>query len=271
MDAPVHRAEERLYARGLPQWPPPPLGSDEQEFVAFLAEEVRQAAVEVEQLSGGNFDFQDFELTAPEASAAPWLIAATDGSHRDGVGAYSVALPGGRGGGSGDGAEDQGAFRNELKALQVLFQAVSLATQRGLPPRVLWVVVDCQAALLSLRNPEASCLPLLASSAAAKSKDLQLRVPRRRVKTCRGPAGRFGLSGVRRTGSALTGARRRLCLRRFVDCSTTQPMSMRDVPWSSAVLTLLGSGGSPWRLRLVSGRSGPFWHLQGRESFLVKR
>ena len=160
LEAPVHRAEERLYARGLPQWPPPPPGSDEQEFVAFLAEEVRQAAVEVEQLSGGNFGFQEFELTTPEASDA-----ATDGSHRDGVGAYSIALPGGRGGGFGDGAEDQGAYRNELKALQVLFQAVSLANQRGLPPRVLWVVVDCQAALLSLRDPETSSLPLLASCA----------------------------------------------------------------------------------------------------------
>ncbi|OLQ11437.1 Retrovirus-related Pol polyprotein from type-2 retrotransposable element R2DM [Symbiodinium microadriaticum] len=132
-----------------------------------------EAAVEVEQLSGGNFGFQDFELTTPEASNELWLIAATDGSHRDGVGAYSVALPGGRGGGAGDGAEDQGAFRNELKALQVLFQAVQLAGQRGLLPRVLWVVVDCQAALLSLQDPEASSLPLLASSAAATSKELQ--------------------------------------------------------------------------------------------------
>lgn len=173
VEAPVHRAEERLYARGLPQWPPPPPGGEEEEFVAFLAEEVRQAAVEVEQLSGGKFGFQDFELTTPEASDEHWLIAATDGSHRDGVGAYSVALPGGRGGGSGDGAEDQGAFRNELKALQVFFRAVALASQRGLPPRVLWVVVDCQAALLSLQDPEASSLPLLASSAAATSKDLR--------------------------------------------------------------------------------------------------
>ncbi|CAE7228019.1 Ptchd3 [Symbiodinium sp. CCMP2592] len=177
---PRHRAEERLFACGLPQWPPAPVALDEEDFVEGIAEAVGKAAVEAEQVSGGAFEFQDFSL--PENTVELegteqelWMVAATDGSARDGVAGYSVVFPGGRGGGMGDGSEDQSSFRAELKALLVLFRAVLLASDNGLPPRVLWVVVDCKAALDSLANPVTSCLPLLASAAANHLKSLQRR------------------------------------------------------------------------------------------------
>ena len=93
-------------AKSVPQWPPAPIGLDEADFVEQLAEDALAAAAEAEVLGGGAFGFQDFEGDFQ----APWMIAATDGSARDGVAAYSVVFPGGRGGGCGDASEDQTPF-----------------------------------------------------------------------------------------------------------------------------------------------------------------
>ncbi|CAE7033977.1 unnamed protein product [Symbiodinium sp. CCMP2592] len=193
-----HRAEERLFACGLPQWPPAPVALDEEDFVEGIAEAVGKAAVEAEQVSGGAFEFQDFSLPENteelEGTARElWMVAATDGSARDGVAGYSVVFPGGRGGGTGDGSEDQSSFRAELKALLVLFRAVLLASANGLSARVLWVVVDCKAALDSLASLATSCLPLLASAAANHLKSL------RRL------GWRSSLFGVRATASDVSG------------------------------------------------------------------
>ncbi|CAE7258440.1 Ptchd3 [Symbiodinium sp. CCMP2592] len=117
---PKNRSEERLMAKALPQWPPAPVSLDEEDFVEQLAADAMSAALEAEALSGGAFDFQDFEGDFPDR----WMIAATDGSACDGVAAYSVVFPGGRGGGSGDSSEDQTPFRAELKALVILFKAL---------------------------------------------------------------------------------------------------------------------------------------------------
>ena len=135
---------------------------DEQGFIEQIAEDALQAAAEVDAIQEHDLEFQDF---AGDFKGR-WMIAATDGSARDGVAAYSVVFPGGRGGGSGDASEDQSPFRAELKALMILFQAILRAQDQGLEPRVLWVVVDCQSALDALAAPGASCLPLLATKAA---------------------------------------------------------------------------------------------------------
>eukprot|EP00439_Symbiodinium_sp_Y106_P062269 s5318_g9.t1 len=87
-------------AKSVPQWPPAPIGLDEADFVEQLAEDALAAAAEAEVLGGGAFGFQDFEGDFQ----APWMIAATDGSARDGVAAYSVVFPGGRGGDAQDGS-----------------------------------------------------------------------------------------------------------------------------------------------------------------------
>ena len=106
VELPTNRSEERLMAKSVPQWPPAPMGLDEADFVEQLAEDALAAAAEAEVLGGGAFGLQDFEGDFQ----APWMIAATDGSARDGVAAYSVVFPGGRGGGCGDASEDQTPF-----------------------------------------------------------------------------------------------------------------------------------------------------------------
>ena len=170
LEVPTDRCEERLLAKPLPQWPPAPVCLDEQGFVEQLAEDALQAAAEADALYDEDLDFQDFAGDFKDR----WMIAATDGSARDGVAAYSVVFPGGRGGGSGDASEDQSPFRAELKALLILFQAMLRAQDQGIEPRVLWVVVDCQSALDALTTPGASCLPLLAAEAAAGLRALKL-------------------------------------------------------------------------------------------------
>ena len=156
-------------AKSVPLWPPAPISLDEADFVEQLAADALTAAAEAEALMGGAFGFQDFEGDFQ----APWMIAATDGSARDGVAAYSVVFPGGRGGGCGDASEDQTPFRAELRALAILFQAMLKTAALGLTPRTLWIVVDCQSALDALATPEASCLPLLAAEAAESLKALK--------------------------------------------------------------------------------------------------
>ena len=153
LELPTNRSEERLMAKSVPQWPPAPMGLDEADFVEQLAEDALAAAAEAEALGGGAFGFQDFEGDFQ----APWMIAATDGSARDGVAAYSVVFPGGRGGGCGDASEDQTPFRAELRALAILFQAMlKTAALTASPPSMHWQHRRLRACrFLRLRRPRA--------------------------------------------------------------------------------------------------------------------
>ena len=84
----------------------------------------------------------------------PELVVATDGSSQDGVGSFAVVcnLPLASAAGA-DSSEDQSAFRMELRALDLLFAALAGARR---PPRKLWILVDCEAAIKAICCP-ATC------------------------------------------------------------------------------------------------------------------
>ena len=135
---PTNRAEERLFARAVAEFPPATPSLDLQGF----GEELRDGVAELLRRDCGE----------------P-LYAATDGSARLNIAALSVVLCQGRGTSmlfaAGTGGEDQSSFKAELLALlwiaracasqplrerpRSLFRLFAEASRRGLVCTVLWV------------------------------------------------------------------------------------------------------------------------------------
>ncbi|CAE7253453.1 unnamed protein product [Symbiodinium sp. CCMP2592] len=122
--SPVNRAEERLLAVAVPELPPPP--------EARLVSEARD---EVSRL-----------LEAAVQGGAALLLCATDGSAKESVAGWSVAVEATGTAVSLLETEDHLPFIAEVVALVVFFEAlVSLAARLPLPR--VYVLCDCQAAL----------------------------------------------------------------------------------------------------------------------------
>ena len=87
------------------------------------------------------------------------VIIATHGSSRDGIGSYAIVCdqPRVRCAGA-DASEDQAPLRMELLALENLLGDLFQADR---PPKQLWILVDCEAAIKSVACPRlqltASC------------------------------------------------------------------------------------------------------------------
>jgi len=147
LDIPADRASERLFAPPLEAYPPAPVTCHDEgpELCADL--------LAVVQNSPGDPGF-----------------VATDGSALDEVaGASVVLLTGGRPRtyGFSDDNEDQSSFRAELLALRAITASCRecLAQGRG-PLADLYILCDCQAAILAVQSPDACALPALAREIA---------------------------------------------------------------------------------------------------------
>ena len=145
---PVDRAQERLFAAPLPQYPaapPPPLG---------------QADV-IDALS---------QRLAALAKAGGTIAVATDGSSDQGVGACAIATIH-EAFVVGDGREDQTPFKYELLAILVLLRALMTI----LIPKTckIFVLSDCQAALSAIQQPWNCCLPSWAHETASRCEQLR--------------------------------------------------------------------------------------------------
>ncbi|CAE7814162.1 unnamed protein product [Symbiodinium sp. KB8] len=146
---PVDRVEERLLGHPISEHPGPPANE-----VPCRAPLVRL-----------------FE-TAAEANLAE-LTLATDGSSLEGIGSFAITCnrPWARIAGA-DTHEDQAPFRMELRALDELLAAL-LETPR--PPRRVWILVDCEAAIRALCCPTQCSIRLLAERAFASGHTLRQR------------------------------------------------------------------------------------------------
>ena len=101
------------------------------------------------------------------------LTLATDGSSLEGVGSFAIACNGPYARIAGaDTQEDQAPFRMELRALDELLAAL-LETPR--PPRRVWILVDCEAAIRALCCPAQCSLRLLAERASKTGYTLRSR------------------------------------------------------------------------------------------------
>ncbi|CAE7306335.1 pol [Symbiodinium natans] len=147
---PENRVEERLMGHPILEYPAAPTANDQQcrdQLVQFF----------VKAVTLGHHE----------------LLFATDGSSQDGVGSYAIACnsPPGQFAGA-DSSEDQSPFRMELRALDELFAAL---VEVHSPPRKLWVLVDCQAAIKAMCRPHSCGLRLLAERLQANGKLARLR------------------------------------------------------------------------------------------------
>ena len=131
LEQPTDRVSERLFAAPLHEWPCAPPALAQEEFVADLATHCRQLW-----------------------NAQGHLIAATDGSSFEGVGAFAVVTDR-ESFATGDSSEDQSAFRQEALAFLALFRA--LCTVVPLPAGRVTVLYDLLS--LPLQSPALpSCL-----------------------------------------------------------------------------------------------------------------
>ena len=143
------RVSERLFAAPLHEWPCAPPALAQEEFVADLAAHCRQLW-----------------------NAQGHLIAATDGSSFEGVGAFAVVTDR-ESFATGDSSEDQSAFRQEALAFLALFRA--LCTVVPLPAGRVTVLYDCTAVVAAIAKPSASKLPGLCAELASLRATLQAR------------------------------------------------------------------------------------------------
>ncbi|CAE7891678.1 unnamed protein product [Symbiodinium sp. KB8] len=121
---PSNRAEERLFAKTVDEWPAPPVVLDEPGFVEDLTADVDRAL----RASGD-------------------ILVATDGSEVLSVAAAAIVVDG-QAHSIGVSGEDQTAYKSEVWALVLLFKALLQCSVAG---RVT-VVSDCLSALALLRG-----------------------------------------------------------------------------------------------------------------------
>eukprot|EP00435_Cladocopium_sp_Y103_P014019 s2909_g3.t1 len=156
-ESPLDRAAERLLARVLPEFPPPPSWSD--------ADERRQHSKMVQA------------VTRSFSTARDVLFFATDGSSTDDVAAWAVHVPAASctisGGIKG---EDQTALRAELEALHHVLLALleAGATQRALcATKEVVILCDCQTAIDVVVLCKHGGLPLFAKHLHSLFDELQ--------------------------------------------------------------------------------------------------
>lgn len=121
---PSNRAEERLFAKTVPEWPPPPAVLDEPGFIEDLAAGIQRALQTSED-----------------------ILVATDGSEVLSVAASSIVVSG-EAHAIGVSGEDQTSYKSEAWALVLLFKALLHCSATG---RVT-VASDCTSALALLRG-----------------------------------------------------------------------------------------------------------------------
>ena len=144
---PDNRAQERLFAAPLPQYPAAPVSLDQNAVIEALSHHL-----------------------AALVKAGETITVATDGSSDQGVGACAIATTH-----SafvvGDGREDQTPFKYELLAILVLLRAL----MQILIPRTckIFILSDCQAALSAIQQPWNCCLPTWAQEAASRCEQLR--------------------------------------------------------------------------------------------------
>ena len=147
IQAPGNRAQERLFAAPLGQYPAPPEPTDYSFFLNALSQHLDKLA-----------------------SSGEDIIVATDGSSDKGVGACAVACNR-EVFAMGDGREDQTPFKYEMLAILVLLRAIC---QISIPETCkIFILSDCQAALLAIQHPWNCSLPAWAHEAASRCRQLR--------------------------------------------------------------------------------------------------
>ena len=138
---PIDRAEERLLAIAVPEYPPATPGVAQEELVEEVAASLQRG-------------FENH----------PSLLIATDGSSKDDIGGFGVVIHTPEHVHcSGDGSEDQDPFRQELLAIGLVFKALAslgLSQVRG----SVCILSDCKAAMHSAFCGRSEALPRLAHS-----------------------------------------------------------------------------------------------------------
>ncbi|OLP87149.1 hypothetical protein AK812_SmicGene31666 [Symbiodinium microadriaticum] len=159
---PSHRAEERLLAVDVGEYPPPPpetnLHKYQQDIKEALCIAFNEAAA----------------CDVPSGNAE--VLVATDGSSKFEVGSFSVVICN-RGQhtvlAAGDSSEDQSSFRAECRAVAFVVQAACQLARDGVTGSLV-MLVDCEAALTALEHPAQSALPILMRE-AKKDRDNAIR------------------------------------------------------------------------------------------------
>ena len=149
LEAPIDRVQERLFGHPILEYPPSPPGFPLDDFYEEVADSL---------------------IRAFSRSQTVWI--ATDGSSKDDVGAASIVGEDFEHA-SGDGLEDQSAYRYELMAVLWLLRAL---WQHGSAcAGSLHVLCDCQAVHSAIASPHRAQLSLAAGEAADILARLRLR------------------------------------------------------------------------------------------------
>jgi len=142
LGVPTNRAEERLFARILPEYPAPP--------------RVECLDTSINAMLPG--------LSAVFDTPGDFVYIATDGAAKNGVAAWAVYLPQvGATSVSGVAGEDQSAFKAEVAAIDIVIAACTRLPRICAARKTIVIVTDCLSAIqvISSERDDSCQLPLL--------------------------------------------------------------------------------------------------------------